>query len=261
MIDSHAHIEGDEFPDRGDALARAAAAGVTEIICVGSGRGVTSARRAVELAHTQPCVSAAVGIHPHDVANATDAEFEEIAQLAKDPKVVAIGETGLDYHYDHASPDAQQHAFRRFIRMADDVGKPLVVHVRDAHDDARRILDEEGAPHVGAIIHCFTGSRADADAYLERGYYLSFSGIVTFRNAQALRDIASTVPENRLLIETDSPYLAPVPLRGRRNEPAYLVHTLASIASARGCSPEALADSTSRATREAFRLFVVALPA
>lgn len=255
MIDSHAHVEGQEFDaDRDDVLARARAAGVEAIVCVGSGRDAGSARRAVDLARASPDLWAAVGIHPHDAARATDADFDEIRRLAGDPRVVAVGETGLDYHYDHSPPGAQRDAFRRFIRMAREVARPVVVHVRDAHADALRILDEERAGPEGAVIHCFTGTQADADAYLARGFFLSFSGVVTFKNAGALRDVAARVPDDRLLVETDCPYLAPVPMRGKRNEPAFLPHTVAAIAAARGHPPAEVAAAAARATRAAFRM-------
>ncbi|MEK6607886.1 MAG: TatD family hydrolase, partial [Myxococcota bacterium] len=254
MIDSHAHIAGEEFPDVDEVLARAREAGVREIIVVGADKDVTSARRAVALVEARPNLYAAIAIHPHDAARATGADFDEIAALAARPCVVAVGETGLDYHYDHSPPDAQRATFRRFVRMARDLHKPVVVHVRDAHDDARTILDEERAGDVGAIIHCFTGTAADAQAYLARGFWLSFSGIVTFKSADALRAVCAGVPADRLLLETDCPYLAPVPLRGKRNEPAFLVHTLRAVAAARGRPEAEVAQAATQATRAAFRL-------
>lgn len=254
MIDSHAHIEGDEFSDREEVLARARAAGIDTIICVGSGRDITSARQAVTLAHQHSDLFATVGIHPHDARSLTNEVYESLRQLARDPRVVGIGETGLDYYYDHSPRDVQQQAFRRHIALAREANKPLVLHVRDAHEDTRAILDDEGAANVGAIVHCFTGTRDDAQAYLARGCYISFSGIVTFRNAHELRAAAAIIPEDRLLVETDCPYLAPEPMRGKRNEPAFVVHTVEAIARVRGSSATEVGATTARATRRAFRL-------
>jgi TatD DNase family protein len=255
LIDAHAHVHDRAFDgDRSLVLDRARAAGVAAIVDVGATDGIDGARRAVRLAEENPEVLATVGVHPHDVARMVPEDWEEIRRLCEGPRVVAVGETGLDFYYDHSPRDAQVAAFRRFVALAREVHKPLVVHVRDAHAEAAAILAEEGAAAVGGQIHCFTGTAEDARLYLELGFHLSFAGIVTFRNADALREAARIVPEDRLLVETDCPYLAPVPMRGKRNEPAYVRHVAEALARVRGVSEEALSASTTRVARALFGL-------
>jgi TatD DNase family protein len=245
FIDSHAHVDGPEFDaDRADVLARARAAGVRRMIVIGAVGDVASAERAVALAEADPEVWATIATHPHDVGRMTPAWWETHARLARHPRVVAIGETGLDYHYDHGPRDVQRAAFVRFVELAREVGKPVVCHVRDAHDDARAILRDTRAAELGVVIHCFTGTAEDAEAYAAMGCYVSFSGIVTYKNAQPIRDAVRRVPRDRLLVETDCPYLAPVPVRGRRNEPAFVVHTAAAVAAAAGMELAELARTT-----------------
>ena len=242
-IDSHAHVDGPEFDDdRAEALARARAAGVDRIIVIGAVGDPDSATRAVALAERDPEIWATVATHPHDAAQLTPAWWEIHDRLARHPRVVAVGETGLDYYYDHSPRDVQQTAFARFIELARAVGKPVVCHIRDAHDDARAILRAGGV--TDCVIHCFTGTPEDARAYAELGFYVSFSGIVTYKTAQALRDAVPLVPRDRLLIETDCPYLAPVPRRGKRNEPAFLTHTAEVVAQCAGLPFEDLARLT-----------------
>jgi TatD DNase family protein len=251
LIDSHAHVDGAEFDaDRGEVLARARAAGVQRIIVIGAVEGPDSAERAVALAERDPEIWATVATHPHNAGEMTPAWWAVHERLARHPRVVAIGETGLDYYYDHSPRDAQKAAFARFIELARAVGKPVVCHIRDAHDDARDILKACGA--TDCVIHCFTGTPDDARAYAELGYYISFSGIVTYKNAQPLRDAVPLVPRDRLLIETDCPYLAPVPRRGKRNEPAFLPHTAAVVAQCSGMNFDELSDVT---TANACRVF------
>jgi TatD DNase family protein len=217
--------------------------------------GVASARRAIDLAATDRAIfSPTVCIHPHDVAAAPEADFQAIEQLCADPHVVAVGETGLDYHYDHSPRDAQQQGFRRFIKLAHALGKPLVIHTREAEADTYRCLDEEGVPEAGAVIHCFTGDRAAAREYLARGLSISFSGICTFKTAGELREAAKLVPLDKLLVETDAPYLAPIPHRGKRNEPAWVARTVEVLAAVKGVSPEVLADATAENARRFFRI-------
>jgi TatD DNase family protein len=253
LIDSHAHVDGPEFDaDRADVLARARAAGVQRIVVIGAVGSPDSAERAVALAERDPEIWATVATHPHDAAQLTPAWWEIHERLARHPRVVAVGETGLDYYYDHSPHDVQQAAFARFIELARAVGKPVVCHIRDAHDDARAILRAGGV--TDCVIHCFTGTPDDARAYAELGYYVSFSGIVTYKTAQALRDAVPLVPRDRLLIETDCPYLAPVPRRGKRNEPAFLTHTAEVVARCSGMSFEDLADLTARNACQVFRL-------
>jgi TatD DNase family protein len=245
LCDSHAHVDGPEFDaDRPEVLARARAAGVKRIIVIGAVGDPTSAERAVALAESDPDIWATVATHPHDADKLTDAWWAVHDRLARHPRVVAIGETGLDFYYQHSARDAQAAAFRRFIALARAVGKPVVCHIRDAHAEAREILADTGAAELGVVIHCFTGTPDDAAAYVAMGCHVSFSGIVTYKTAQPIRDAVKRVPLDRLLIETDCPYLAPVPLRGRRNEPAFVVHTAAVVAAEAGVSVEDLARLT-----------------
>jgi TatD DNase family protein len=253
LTDSHAHVDGKEFDDdRTEVLARARAAGVQRIIVIGAVSDPTSAERAVALAERDPEIWATVATHPHDAAQMTPAWWAVHERLAPHPRVVAIGETGLDYHYDHSPREQQRAAFARFIELAHTVGKPVVCHIRDAHEDARAILTAGRV--TDCVIHCFTGTPDDARAYAELGYYVSFSGIVTYKTAQPLRDAVPLVPRERLLIETDCPYLAPIPRRGKRNEPAFLTHTAEVVARCAGMSFEELAAVTTHNACRVFRL-------
>jgi TatD DNase family protein len=255
LIDSHAHVDGAEFDaDRAAVLARARAAGVQQMIVIGAVGDIASADRAVALAEADPDIWATIATHPHDVAHLTEAWWQTHARLARHPKVVAIGETGLDFYYEHSPRDLQGQAFRRFIALAREVGKPVVCHIRDAHPEALAILRETSAADLGCVIHCFTGTPPDAAAYAALGCYVSFSGIVTYKNAQPIRDAVALVPRDRLLVETDCPYLAPIPMRGKRNEPAFVVHTAEVVARCAGLSFEDLAAQTVANTRAVFRL-------
>jgi TatD DNase family protein len=255
LFDSHAHVDGPEFDaDRDEVLARARAAGVRRIVVIGAVGDPSSAERAVALAERDPEVWATVATHPHDVAKMTDAWWATHDRLARHPRVVAIGETGLDYYYDHSPRDVQQAAFRRFLELAHAVEKPVVCHIRDAHDDARQILRDGRAAELGCVIHCFTGTPDDARAYAALGCYVSFSGIVTYKTAQPLRDAVPLVPRDRLMIETDCPYLAPVPRRGKRNEPAFVAHTAEVVAACAGLSFEELARITTENACRVYRL-------
>lgn len=259
MIDSHCHIDAREYDgDRDDVVARAKAAGVEHVVVVGlwrEGEGVASARRAIDVAAASGgYASATVCIHPHDVAAVTPAEWEEIDALCALPQVVAVGETGLDYHYDHSPRDQQQEGFRHYVRLARKLAKPLVIHTREAEDDTCRILDEEGVPEKGAVIHCFTGDRKAAREYLDRGLFISFSGIATFRTAEEIREAAKLVPLDRMMVETDAPFLAPLPYRGKRNEPAWVAKTIEVLASVKNVSAETLARVTAENARRFFGL-------
>jgi len=261
LIDSHCHLEPKDFvtPDGADerpaVLDRARAAGVEAFICVGSGSSLDEVRNAVAMAEAHADVWAAVGIHPHDAARVPDGAYEEIERLAAShPRVVAVGETGLDYHYEHSPAAEQQETLRRFIAIARRTKRPLSLHIRDAHADAARILEEERADEVGGVIHCFTGDLRDAQGYVGIGFHISLSGVVTFKSAEPIREAAAWVPLDRLLVETDCPFLAPVPLRGKRNEPAYITHTAAAVAALRGLSPEEFGAATTRNCRTLFRL-------
>lgn len=255
MIDSHCHLDTEKFADDlASVLERARAAGVTAMICIGSGSDVGSARSSVVLAGRETDVYASVGVHPHDVARMSEEDWAALGDLARAPRVVGIGETGLDYHYNYSPPEAQQAAFRRFVALARQVGRPVISHVREAHAEAAAILRDERAAEVGGVIHCFTGGVEDARAYLDLGHHLSFSGILTFKNADDIRAAARFAPADRILVETDAPYLAPIPHRGRRNEPAYVAHTLETLAALRGVSPSELDRVTTENTRRLFAL-------
>jgi TatD DNase family protein len=228
---------------------------VGTLICIGSGATLDEVRNAVSLAESHVTIWAAVGIHPHDVARMPADAMAEIERLAvSHPRVVAVGETGLDFHYNYSPPEAQKQSMRDFIRIAHRAKKPVSFHIREAHDDARAIMAEERIAEVGGVIHCFTGNLADAKAYVAMGLHISFSGIVTFKSARDIQEAAAWVPADRILVETDCPYLAPVPMRGKRNEPAYLVHTAELVARLRGVSADDLAASAAANTRRLFRL-------
>jgi TatD DNase family protein len=255
LFDSHAHVDGPEFDaDRDEVLARARAAGVRRICVIGAVGDPSSAERSVALAERDPDIWATVATHPHDVEKMTDDWWATHERLAVHPRVVAIGETGLDYYYDHSPREAQRAAFTRFVDLARRVGKPVVCHIRDAHEDAKSVLRETGAAELGIVIHCFTGTPDDAADYAAMGAYVSFSGIVTYKTAQPLRDAVKRVPLDRILVETDCPYLSPIPHRGRRNEPAHVVHTARVVAEAAGVSFEDLAARTVANTCMIFRV-------
>jgi TatD DNase family protein len=255
MIDSHCHLDfADYADDRAEVLGRARGAGISAFVCIGSGKDTISARQAVALAAVESDVFAAVGIHPHDVGGMSEVDWTELDGLARAPRVVGIGETGLDYHYDRSPRDIQKAAYERFIALARVVRRPVISHVRDAHEDAAEILRVAGAAEVGGVIHCFTGGVAQARRYLDLGHHLSFSGILTFKNAQPIREAAAFAPLERLLIETDAPYLAPIPHRGKRNEPAYIVETLRVLAEVRGVAVGEVEAATVENTRRLFGL-------
>jgi TatD DNase family protein len=270
LIDSHCHLEAEDFrgPDGADerpaVLARAAEAGVCQMVVIGSGKGLGEVRNAVALSREHEHLFSAVGVHPHDACAIfpPDGEgevpegaalWEEIERLAhEEARVVAVGETGLDFHYDHSTPGQQRALLRRTLGLARACGKPVVLHIREAHEEVRALVREAGIGR--GVVHCFTGTAADAEAWLGMGFYISLSGIVTFKSAGQIREAAVRVPADRLLLETDCPYLAPVPLRGKRNEPAYLVHTAAFVAKLRGVGVDELAAQTTAAARALFGL-------
>lgn len=258
LVDTHCHLDPQYFPDGpDDALARAQAANVAGFVVIGVGRDLAPARDAIAIARAHSDrVGAAVGIHPHDAATWSEAAHVELAELARDPAVVAVGEIGLDYHYDHSPRDVQRSVFARIVALARDVKKPIVIHTREAAADTLAVLESEGARDVGGIIHCFSEDRAFAERALDLGFDLSFSGIVTFKGAKSVHDVAAWAPIDRILVETDSPYLAPVPVRGKPCEPAYIVHTARRVAELRGIALEELAEATSvNAERRFRRLF------
>jgi len=257
LIDSHAHIDGPEFDDdREEVIARARAAGVSEIVIVGAAGDLATAERTVRIAEEHDGIHATVGVHPHDAAKLEPDWWPRLRELAQRDVVCGVGETGLDYHYDHSPRDVQRQRFAEFIELARDVGKPVVCHIRDAHDDAKDILKQTRAAEIGALVHCFTGEPVDAADYIELGCYVSFSGIVTFKGKSAapIRAAVREVPLDRIMVETDCPYLAPHPNRGKRNEPAWVVHTAEVVAREAGVRPEELAAATVANTRRFFRL-------
>jgi TatD DNase family protein len=256
LFDTHAHLHFPELlADLDAVLDRARAAGVAAIVTVGTDRETNPA--AVALAERLPGVFATVGIHPHDAGEATDADYAAMEELARDsPKVVALGEMGLDFFRNLSPPDVQVVAFRRQLRLARSLGKPVVLHVRDAHEDALAILGEERVGDVGGVMHCFSADVAVARRCLDLGLFISLAGPVTYKNARALPDVARFVPEDRLVVETDCPYLPPEPHRGRRNEPAHVTLTATRVAELRSADPDALAAAM---TANAARLFRVAV--
>ena len=234
FIDAHCHLERETYGDEVDAVvARAQAAGLSHLVAVGASRGVVGAHEAVALAQRLAPVYATVGIHPHDAEAADAAAMAELTQLLGRPKVVAVGEVGLDYYYDNAPREVQRRALVGFLEQAQAHDLPIMLHIRQAHADCLALLDAVGLPRRGGVIHCFTGGPAEAAAYLERGMYLSIPGVVTFKTAVPLRQAVPEIPADRLLLETDCPYLTPVPHRGKRNEPALMLHTAAAVAALR----------------------------
>lgn len=252
FIDSHCHLDRLDLESLGmslnGALTLARSRGVQHFLCIGV--DLESLPRVLAVAEANGDVSASVGVHPLHL-DALEPEIERLVELAAHPKVVAIGETGLDYHYDKEAPEAQQRRFRKHIEASRRTGKPLVIHTREARSDTLRLLREEGA--ASGVLHCFTENWEMARAALDMGFYISFSGIVTFANAHELREVATRVPLDRLLIETDSPWLAPVPYRGKTNQPAYVVEVAQAIAMLRGVTVDELGERT---TENFQRLFL-----
>ncbi len=254
LIDSHCHLDYFGQPgEQAQVIERARAAGVGELVTIGV--TLSQSREAIEIAEKYENVWACVGVHPNHAADELPvAEPDVIAALAQHPKVIGIGKSGLDYFYDKAPRDIQEQNFRANIRAAQRSGLPLAIHARAADQDIARILAEEQARgHFDFLLHCFSSGAALAEAALEMGGYISFSGILTFPKSQDIRDIAARVPADRLLVETDAPYLAPVPFRGKRNEPAYTAHTAKILAEIKGMSPEAIAELTTANFRHLFR--------
>jgi TatD DNase family protein len=258
LIDTHCHLDGTNCKEGPDAaLARARAAGVGAFVAIGVG-SLQAAREVLALSGRSADVRCTAGVHPHDATTLDDALFAELAELARNPLVVGIGEIGLDYHYDHSPREVQSAVFRRFVALAREVKKPIVVHTRSAPADTLDVLEQEGARDVGGVIHCFSEDRDFARRSFDLGFDVSFSGIVTFKNATSVHDVARFAPDERILVETDSPYLAPVPKRGSPNEPAYIVHTAKRVAELRGATFEHIERIT---TENAVRRFGLTLDA
>jgi TatD DNase family protein len=252
LIDSHCHLDYFTPEELPGVLERAHAAGIAEMVTIGTTLAQSAKLPAIVEAH--PGLWCTAGVHPHHAAEAPIPAPEALADMARHPRVIGIGESGLDYFYDRSPRDVQAENFRANIRAARLAGVPIAIHARDADDDIATILREE-TDRGGAfalLLHCFSSSRALAEAALELGGFISFSGILTFPRSSELREIARDVPLDRLLVETDAPYLAPVPFRGKRNEPGYVAHTAKLLADLRGMTPEALADLTTANFRRLF---------
>jgi TatD DNase family protein len=255
LIDTHAHLDDEQFQaDLPAVLERARAAGVGHIVTIAT--TAPSSAASVALAEMHPILSATVGIQPNNVAEATSTAWDEVVGLAAAAGVVALGETGLDRHWDYTPFPQQEDYFARHLDLARRLGLPVVIHCREAEADVVRMLRADFDKHgpVKAVMHSFTGDAATAEACLALGLCISFAGMVTYKNAAALREVAKTVPLDRLLVETDSPYLAPVPVRGKRNEPANVVHTAACLAGLKGVEATAIAEHTTRNARALFSL-------
>jgi TatD DNase family protein len=244
LVDSHCHLDGTKFDaDREQVIDRALAAGVTRLLAIGAGDGPPDLEAAVRLADRYPFVYATVGVHPHEASKVTEETYARLRDLVAHPKVVAFGEIGLDYHYDFSPRDVQRAVFDRQLAIAAGARKPIVIHTREAWEDT--LAQVTALPH-GGIMHCFTGDAAQARQALDLGFHLAFGGVLTFPSAGALREAARLAPDDRILVETDCPYLAPIPYRGKRNEPAYMVETVRRLAEIRGATPERIAELTTR---------------
>jgi TatD DNase family protein len=252
LVDSHCHLDFPDFASELDAVvARARAAGVGRMVTISTRVGKHA--QVLAIAERFADVFCSVGTHPHSAKDEPEVDAKTLVALARHPKIVAIGEAGLDYHYDYSPREAQERSFRQHIAAARETGLPLVIHARDCDDDMARILQEElGQGAFPAVLHCFTGSRDLAMRAIDLGLYVSFTGILTFKNSADLRAIAAGLPGERILVETDAPYLAPLPYRGRRNEPAYVAKTTQVLADTRGVAFEEIARQT---TENFFRLF------
>jgi len=243
LVDSHCHLDDKQFdPDRDEVIARAREVGVERMMAIGTGSGPPDLEAAVRLARQHDFIYATVGVHPHDASKAAPETFAVMEALAADAKVLAIGEIGLDYHYDFSPRDVQRDVFIEQLKLAGRAEKPIVIHTREAWEDTLLLLRENWSG--GGIMHCFSGGPAEARQALDLGFHLSFGGVLTFPKADALREAARLAPEDRLLVETDAPYLAPVPKRGKRNEPAFMVETARRLAEVRGITLEHIAERT-----------------
>ncbi len=263
LIDSHAHLEMEQFnADREQMIARARDAGIEKIVAIGSGTGPGSLDCGIQLAEQHPdLIYATIGIHPHEAKLATDADFQELERLAKRPKVIAWGEIGLDYFYDHSPRELQQQVFLKQMELARAAKLPIVIHCRpsdkseNAWDDCLALMEQNWkSSGLGGILHCFTGSWSHARRALDMGFMISFAGNITFPKAQPIRDAAKEVPLERLLIETDSPFLAPVPYRGKRNEPAFVKEVARQLGEIRGLSTEETGQLTTANFYNFFKL-------
>lgn len=253
MVDSHCHIDMPEFDaDREAVIARALAAGVETMLVVGGVDKDQGHLRALRVAEAAG-LPASAGVHPHEARVAAEAIFDDLQGLAREGRIVAIGECGLDFHYDHSPRPVQREVFRRQVRLAREVGLPLIVHTREADAETAVILEEEGAAEAGGVVHCFTGGTELAQRALALGFCISFSGIVAFPRAAVIQEVARAIPSDRLLVETDAPFLAPPPHRGKRNEPAFVVDVVRKVAALRGEGLEQVGRTAAANFRRLFR--------
>jgi TatD DNase family protein len=259
LVDSHCHLDSAEFnDDRDAAIERALAVGVEHMLAIGTGEGPPDLEAGLRLAEKHAAFYATIGIHPHDASKAGADDFKHLSDLLSHPKVLAVGEIGLDYHYDFSPREVQKAAFIEQMGIAAQARKPIAIHTREAWEDTLALIKEHWTPHgIGGIMHCFSGGPEEARRALDLGFYLSFGGIVTFPKALAVQEAAKFAPRDRILIETDAPYLAPVPKRGKRNEPALIVHTALKLAELRGESYEEVCATTS----ENFQRLLITKPA
>jgi TatD DNase family protein len=245
LVDSHCHLDDSKFDeDREQVIEHARAAGVGTLMAIGTGSGPPDLEVAVRQAEAYPFIYATIGVHPHDASKATDESFVKLRELSAHAKVLAVGEIGLDYHYDFSPRDVQRSVFEQQLAIASDAGLPIVIHTREAWDDTLAVLRDHWTG--GGIMHCFTGDEHQARQALDLGFHLSFGGVLTFPKAENVRQAARIVPDDRLLVETDCPYLAPVPHRGKRNEPAFVVESARRLAEVRGTDLERIAEVTTR---------------
>lgn len=250
LVDTHAHLEVVESIS--EVIDRAFKNGVETVVAVSS--DLDSSRRTIEISHSFQTVYSAVGIHPHEASSFNESALAQLASFVSEKRVRAIGETGLDYHYSHSNRESQIMSFTNQIGLSIQSDLPLIIHIREAFSDVLNILRRPDFSNARGVIHCFTGDYETAKGFIDLGFFISFSGIVTFKNAENVRDAAKRIPLDRMLIETDSPYLAPVPFRGKRNEPAYVIHVAQKIAELRGTSYEKIAEITTINAKELFRL-------
>jgi len=256
LVDSHAHVDVSDFDaDRDAMLARAQSAGVGTILAIGNGPEIEKLGSAVAYAEQHDWIYAAAGIHPHEARHATEAHYDELDRLVRHPRLIAWGEIGLDYHYDHSPRDLQVRVFRHQLEQARSAQIPIVIHCREAWTDCLKILDEDWrSSELGGIFHCFAGTMQEARQGMDMGFLISFAGNVTYPKSQNLRDVAREIPLDHLLVETDSPFLAPLPYRGKRNEPAYVAEVARSIANVRNLAAEEVARSAAENFRRFFGL-------
>jgi TatD DNase family protein len=254
LIDTHTHLDFDRFDgDRDDVIQRALDAQVAAMLTIGVDH--KSSQAAVSLAEENAPVFAAVGVHPHDAKEMTDEQFDELEALLSHPKVAAIGEVGLDYHYDYSPRDVQRHVFRRFLDLAEETQKPLIIHTREADEDVLSLLREKKRNGWRGVFHCFSGDATMAKKVLDMDFYISFTGNITFKNSRSV-NVLQSIPNERLLVETDCPFMAPEPFRGKRNEPAYVVYVARKMAEVKELPFETIAQVT---TQNAVTLFDIAL--